>query len=92
MTEKPKRLQWGLPEQPPPARPYRDSAVFYAVLSAVIVLVAWLTGGGIVRAIGIAIVFFVVATAWSFWRWRDRLRRAAAAKADEPSSGEEARS
>jgi hypothetical protein len=77
MTEQdPKRLRWSLPESPPPARPYRDTAAFYAVLAVVIVLIAWLTGGGIGKAVAIAALFFLVATAWSFWQWRVRLRRA----------------
>jgi membrane protein implicated in regulation of membrane protease activity len=56
--------------------PYRDSVLVYGALAAVIVLVAWLTGGGVVRAIVIAAFFFVLATAWSIYRWRGRLREA----------------
>jgi hypothetical protein len=55
------------------------------------VLIAWATGGGVRRAVGIAVVFFVVATGWSFWRWRDRLRRAAAEEAAQRAGSEEAR-
>ena len=77
---KAERLRWGPPEIPPPSRPYRDSATFYAVLSGLIVVVAWITGGGLARAVVIAVAFFVVATAWSFWRWRHRLERTS----DEP--------
>jgi hypothetical protein len=91
MTEQdPKRLRWSLPESPPPARPYRDTAALYGVLAVVIVLIAWLTGGGIGKAIAIAAVFFVAATAWSFWQWRGRLRRAqsdAAARRDRVDEG-----
>ena len=77
MTEQdPKRLRWSLPESPPPPRPYRDTAALYGVLAVVIVVVAWLTGGGLGKAVAIAAVFFLVATAWSFWQWRGRLRRA----------------
>ena len=36
---------------------------------------AWLTGGGLVRAVVVALVFFVLATAWSWWRFRERLQR-----------------
>jgi hypothetical protein len=39
-----------------------------------IVLVAWLTGGRIRNALVIAAAFFVVATAWSFRVWRNKLR------------------
>jgi hypothetical protein len=75
-----RRLRWDThAERPIPKRPYRDTAVFYAVLAAVIVIIAAATGGGIARALIIAAGFFVVATAFSWWRWRVRLR----AKEDE---------
>jgi hypothetical protein len=80
--EGPRRLRWSPPGEPTPRRPYRDSVVLYAALALAIVLVAWLTGGGIGRAIGFAVAFFVIATAWSFWHWRGRLRR----EADEAES------
>jgi membrane protein implicated in regulation of membrane protease activity len=67
------RRRWRSSEEIP-ARPYRDSVLLYGVLAAVIVLVAWATGGGVRRALTFAVFFFVVATAWSFWRWRDRIR------------------
>ena len=73
-----RRLRWGMPNEPAPKRPYRDSIILYAVLAVVIVVVAWVTGGGIGRAVAFAIVFFVLATAWSVWRWRERLRADAA--------------
>jgi membrane protein implicated in regulation of membrane protease activity len=65
--------RWQLPESPAPRRPYRDSAVFHLVLAGMIVLVAWLTGGSLGRAVAFAVAFFVVATAWSWSRWRKRL-------------------
>jgi Flp pilus assembly protein TadB len=91
MSERPRRLKWAPPETPPPRRPYRDTAVFYAVLALVIVAVAWVTGGAIMRAIAIAVGFFLVATAWSFWQWRERLRRSAAEDAARRSGSEEVR-
>ncbi len=60
-------------ELPLPKRPYRDSALMNAVLSACLVLVAYLTGGRLERALVFAAGFFVVATAWSWWRFRARL-------------------
>ncbi len=62
-------------EIPTPKRPYRDSAIFYAILSAIIVVVAAITGGDLGKAGLIAVGFFVVATAWSWWRFRERLQR-----------------
>ena len=58
---------------PLPSHPYRDSALFYAALSAILVGVTYLTGGGMLRAIAVAAGFFVVATAFSWWRFRMRL-------------------
>ncbi len=61
------------PELPIPKRPYRDSAVFYAILAVCVVTVAALTSGELVRAVVVAVAFFVVATGWSWWRWRSQL-------------------
>ncbi len=70
------------PELPLPKRPFRDSLLFYGVLSLIVVLVAWLTGGRLLPgdlgekeygAVPVAIIFFVLATAWSWWRFRKAL-------------------
>jgi hypothetical protein len=64
-----------LPGEPPPRlprHPFRDSAILYGVLAAIIVIVAVATGGGVAKGIVIALAFFVVATAWSWWRLRER--------------------
>ena len=75
---------------PPPRHPYRDSALFYAFLAVMIVVVTALTNGnlfpgdvegkaGVFRWIGrigavpVAAAFFLVATAFSWWRLRERL-------------------
>ncbi|MBA2475572.1 MAG: hypothetical protein H0V40_06420 [Actinobacteria bacterium] len=68
-----RKRRWTMPEQPPPRRPYRDTAIFHLVLAALIVVTALLTGGSIGRSLVYAAGFFVVATAYSFWRWRVRL-------------------
>jgi membrane protein DedA with SNARE-associated domain len=73
-----------LPQTPMPKRPFRDTAIFYGALSVIFVLVVWATGGAVLprwdeeqREIGgltIAILFFLVATAYSWWRFRQRMR------------------
>ena len=75
-----RRLQWGLPDVPPPKHPYRDTLIVYGVLAILIVLVAWLTGGAVGKAVVIAAFFFVVASVWSVYRWRKRLRSEAEAR------------
>ena len=69
-----RRLNWGVPETPPPKHPYRDTILVYAAFSIVLVLVAWLTGGGVKRAAAVAVLFFVVATAWTSYRFHSKLR------------------
>ena len=68
---------------PVPKRPFRDSAIFYGVLSVLFVLVVWATGGAVLprwddqqREIGgllLALLFFVVATGYSWWRFQQRI-------------------
>ena len=65
---------------PPPPRPYRGSAILHAVLTLVILVIAALTGGGLVRALLVALAYFLAATGWSWFRFRQRQTRAAAAK------------
>jgi hypothetical protein len=58
---------------PLPKHPYRDSAALNGVLAVLLLVIAWATGGDVVRAVVVAAVFFVVATAWSWWRFRNRI-------------------
>ena len=69
-----KRLQWGVPDAPSPRSPVRDTLLVYGVLSLIIILVAWVTGGPVGRALVIVPLFYVVASTWSLSRWRTRLR------------------
>jgi Flp pilus assembly protein TadB len=64
-----------LPPARMPKRPFRDSAIFYAVLAGAVVVVSILTGGSILRSVVVAVGFFLVATAYSWWRFRRRLER-----------------
>jgi hypothetical protein len=72
-----RRLRWSFPESDIPKRPYRDSAIFYAILAVFVVVLAVATGGGVLRAIVFAAAAFVLATLYSWWRWRARLKREA---------------
>jgi hypothetical protein len=66
-----------------PKRPFRDSAIFYGALSILFVLIVWGTGGAVLphwddgqREIGglpIAIMFFFIATGYSWWRFRQQI-------------------
>jgi predicted tellurium resistance membrane protein TerC len=69
-----RRLRWEPLPRGIPRRPYRDSALLYGVMAAAVVVLAVATGGSLVRALVIGAFFFVVATAWSWRRWRVRLR------------------
>jgi hypothetical protein len=70
----------GIPEErerPVPKHPFRDSAIVYGVLAGVILLVGAITGGNLAKTVVIAVAFFVVATAWSWWRFKERLEEEA---------------
>lgn len=61
---------------PQPRQPYRDAVVVHGVLSVLIVVVAALSGGDLRKAAFVAAAYFVVATAWTWARFRQRERRA----------------
>jgi membrane protein implicated in regulation of membrane protease activity len=65
-----------------PKRPYRDTVLVYGGMAIVVVLAAWATGGDLLNAVLIAGLFFLIATAWTWRRFRERLR--AEARKEEP--------
>ena len=73
-TTRKKKLRWGGSPRRLPAHPYRDSAIVYGVLAAIVVGVTALTGGNLRAALIIAPLLFVVATGYSWWRLRQRER------------------
>ena len=76
-TRKKKRLRWEGSPRATPGHPYRDSAILYAILAGLVVGVTALTGGNMRTALIIAPLLFVIATAYSWWRWRQREREEA---------------
>jgi len=60
------------PPVPAPKRPHRDSVLLNLVLACLIVIISWATGGDAGRAVVFAILYFVIATAWAFWRFKQR--------------------
>ena len=65
---------------PLPKRPFRDSAIFYGILAVAFVVVCIITGRSFWIALPVALGCFLIATAYSWWRFRQRLE--AEAKAD----------
>jgi hypothetical protein len=56
-----------------PKHPFRDSAFLYGALAGIVVVVGALTSGDMVNTIAVALAFFVLATGYSWWRFRKRL-------------------
>jgi len=71
--ESKKQIQRATDALPLPSHPYRDSAIFYGVLAALLVGVTYWTGGGILRAVLVAGGFFVIATAFTWLRFRNKI-------------------
>jgi hypothetical protein len=58
---------------PLPVHPYRSSALFYAILSGILLGVTYATGGSMWRAVLFGAGFFVIATGFTWYRFRERL-------------------
>ena len=72
--------------RPIPAHAYRDTALVYAGMGVLLVIVATLTGGQTLRAIAAAAIFWALATAWTCWGWRKRIRARDEAEAAEAAA------
>jgi hypothetical protein len=75
-----RQLKSAMDRLPLPGHPYRDSALFYAVLSACLVGIAWLTGTSLVRGLVVGAGFFVIATSFTWYRFHEKLRAKEAAE------------
>ena len=56
--------------------PYRDSALAYAGLGALVAVIAYATGSGLLKSLSGGVAAFVLATAYTWWRMRSRERDA----------------
>ena len=72
--------------RPIPAHAYRDTALVYAGMGVLLVIVATLTGGQGLRAVVAAAIFWALATAWTWWGWRRRIRARDEAEAAEAAA------
>jgi hypothetical protein len=64
------------PQRRKSVRPYRDSALAYAGLGALVVIFAYVTGSGLLRSLAGGVAAFLLATAYTWWRLHRRDRRA----------------
>jgi O-antigen ligase len=69
-----RKLKWDHGPPPKSSHPYRDSALVYAVLAVLVVVITAVTGGSVVKGIVAGLIVFAAATAYSWWRVRERLR------------------
>jgi nicotinamide riboside transporter PnuC len=70
-------------EETRPRRPFRDSALLYAAMAIVFVLLVFITGGKMSVAIPVAVALFFVATGYAWWKLRQRLRLEAEAEQEQ---------
>ncbi len=70
-----------------PAHPYRDSAIFYGALAGAIVVLSAISSTGLAKGLAVGGAFWVAATAWSWWRFRVRIKRREKAEAAAAETG-----
>jgi Flp pilus assembly protein TadB len=64
------------PQRRKSVRPYRDSALAYAGLGALVVIFAFVTGSSLWKSLAGGVAAFLLATAYTWWRMRRRQRQA----------------
>ena len=64
------------PQRRKSVRPYRDSALAYAGLGALVVIFAYVTGSSLWKSVAGGVAAFLLATAYTWWRMRSRRRQA----------------
>ncbi len=74
-----RRSFWGigLPPDPAPAltkHPYRHAAIAHGILALIIAGLGLATSSHVARTLLMAVGYFVLATSWTWWRYRVRER------------------
>jgi hypothetical protein len=64
------------PQRRKSVKPYRDSALAYAGLGALVVILAYVTGSGLLKSLAGGVAAFLLATAYTWWRLRRCQRQA----------------
>ena len=64
------------PQRRKSVRPYRDSALAYAGLGALVVIFAFVTGSSLWKSLAGGVAAFLLATAYTWWRMRRRQSQA----------------
>ena len=64
------------PQRRKSVRPYRDSALAYAGLGALVVIFAFATGSSLWKSLAGGVAAFLLATVYTWWRMRRRRRQA----------------
>ena len=74
---------WGIGLGPDPApaltkHPYRHAAIAHGILAVIIAVLGWATSSHVARTLLMAVGYFVLATGWTWWRYRQREMKEAA--------------
>jgi len=56
-----------------PKHPYRDSALLYGAFAVISIVIVFATDGNLLVAVPVIAGCFVLATAYNWWRIRERL-------------------
>jgi Flp pilus assembly protein TadB len=70
-----RKLRWETPSSNDSKHRVRDTALVYAFFAVLVVVITAVTGGSIVKGVVAGAVVFVAAMIYSWWRWREQLRR-----------------
>ena len=68
-----RKLRWPSHDAPLPKHPYRDTAIIYGSMAAIVLVLGAATGRSLWKTAALAVGFFFAATAYSWWRVRQKI-------------------